>query len=414
MKPTAVHVIGAGLSGLSAAVELASVGVRVTVHEASPQAGGRCRTYFDSTLGMDIDNGNHLILSGNGATLSYLDRIGGRDKVSGPGAAVFPFMDLETGRRWTVRANDGPAPWWTLLPSRRVPDTRFADYLALAKLLRARPGATIGQTIRCSGTLYERLLEPFLMSALNIDPPEGSAALAAQVIRETLAAGGRQYHPLIATEGLSAALVTPAVAYVKARGGDIIFGRRLKAFDFERDRVCGLDFGEERIELSVQDAVVLATPPQAATALLPGLSAPTQFRAIVNAHYKIIPPPTLEPIIGIVHGLAQWLFAFPDRLSVTISAGDSLLETPREELANRIWNDVAKVANVEGPMPAWQIVREKRATFAATPAEDAKRPSTTTRWSNLALAGDWTKTGLPATIEGAVRSGGAAARALAG
>jgi uncharacterized protein with NAD-binding domain and iron-sulfur cluster len=101
-------------------------------------------------------------------------------------------------------------------------------------------------------------------------------------------------------------------------------------------------------------------------------------------------------------------------LSVTISAGDAWLETPREELAERIWADVAKVAGLSGPPPRWQIVRERRATFAATPEQDARRPGAATKWRNLALAGDWTQTGLPATIEGAIRSGVRAARQIGG
>ena len=110
-----------------------------------------------------------------------------------------------------------------------------------------------------------------------------------------------------------------------------------------------------------------------------------------------------------INGLVEWLFAFPDRLSVTISGADRLLETPRETLAADIWRDVVAVTGVADALPAWQIVRERRATFAALPAENDKRPAAQTEWRNLALAGDWTATGLPATIEGAVRSGNKAA-----
>jgi uncharacterized protein with NAD-binding domain and iron-sulfur cluster len=99
---------------------------------------------------------------------------------------------------------------------------------------------------------------------------------------------------------------------------------------------------------------------------------------------------------------------------VTISAADRLLAVPREMLASQIWRDVARIANIAEPMPAWQIVRERRATFAALPREDAKRPVATTAWANLVRAGDWTATGLPATIEGAIRSGQRAADLVAG
>jgi squalene-associated FAD-dependent desaturase len=407
-----VHVIGAGLAGLSAAVAFASAGVAVAVHEASPQAGGRCRSYHDSALDMEIDNGNHLVLSGNRATLAYAARIGAADRLVGPGSATFPFVDLADMRRWTIRANDGLIPFWMFDKTRRVPETKLGDYLELAKLLFARRDARISDVMSCRGPLWDRLVEPFLVAALNIEAAQGSAALAGQVVRETLAAGGRNYHPLVARDGLSHALVRPAVEYIQARGGSVSFGRRLRGFGLGDARVETLDFGDDSVALAEGDAVVLAVPPQAAAPLVPGLEAPNAFCAIVNAHYRMAPPPGLPPITGIVGGLAQWLFAFPDRLSVTISAGDAWCDTPREELAERIWADVAKVASLDGPQPRWQIVRERRATFAATPEQDARRPGAATRWRNLALAGDWTDTKLPATIEGAIRSGLSAARVL--
>ena len=413
MTPLQIHVIGAGLAGLSAAVRLASRGLTVTVHEATNQAGGRCRSYYDSTLGMEIDNGNHLVLSGNKAALSYLDLIGARAGLTAPPSASFPFIDLATGERWTVRANDGIVPWWILDPARRVPGARLREYLALPKLLRAKAGATIGETISCSGPLYVRLIEPLLMSALNTEPRSGSAALAAAIVRETLAAGGRSYRPLIARNGLSSVFIAPALQYIADHGGSVNYGRRLRQLALGADRVTALDFGDTSIHLTSSDAVVLAVPPTVAESLVPELATPTEFRAIVNAHFRIDPPAGLAPMTGVVNGTVQWLFAFPGRLSVTISAADNLLDLSREDLAHRIWREVAVIANVADAMPGWQIVRERRATFAALPREEAKRPGAETAWENLVLAGDWTRTGLPATIEGAIRSGAKAAGILA-
>jgi len=405
VTPRQIHVVGAGLAGLSAAVRLAARGLAVAVHEATNQAGGRCRSYYDSALGMEIDNGNHLVLSGNEAALSYLDLIGARAGLTTSPSASFPFIDLDTGARWTVRANDGILPWWILDPARRVPGTRLREYFALAKLLRAKAGATIGETISCSGPLYARLIEPLLKSALNTEPQGGSAALAAAIIRETLAAGGRNCRPLIARNGLSNVFVKPAVQYIADHGGSVNFGRRLRQLALGADRVTALDFGDTSIDLTSSDAVVLAVPPAAAASLVPELPTPTEFRAIVNAHFRVDPPEGLAPMIGVVNGTAQWLFAFPGRLSVTVSAADDLLDLSREDLARRIWTEIAVIANLADAMPAWQIVRERRATFAALPREETKRPGAETAWENLVLAGDWTRTGLPATIEGAIRSG---------
>jgi uncharacterized protein with NAD-binding domain and iron-sulfur cluster len=129
----------------------------------------------------------------------------------------------------------------------------------------------------------------------------------------------------------------------------------------------------------------------------------------VNAHFCLDPPAELPPMIGMLNSTTEWLFSYPGRLSTTTSGADRLLEQSREELAAIIWREVAQVAGLTGEMPPWQIVRERRATFAATPGENARRPGPATAFGNLYLAGDWTDTGLPATIEGAIRSGNRAA-----
>ena len=407
------HIIGAGLAGLAAALKLTGRGETVVVHEATAFVGGRCRSYHDAAVGMVIDNGNHLLLSGNRAALDYLREVGAADRLTGPHEAEFQFVDLAGGERWTLRPNSGRVPWWIFDASRRVPGTQALDYLALARLLLPPPGKTVDAVISCKGPLYGRLVEPLLLAALNIDPPRGSAKLASAVIRETLAAGGAACRPLLARDGLSATLIEPALAVLERRGAHVQLEHQLRAVRFGTNRVDALDFGGETIALAEEDAVILAVPPYAAASLVRGLKVPTEFRAIVNAHFRIDPPAGQPPILGVINGTVEWLFAFPGRLSVTISAGDRLIDTPREELAKTIWAEVAGVADLPPELPPWQIVRERRATFAATPAQDLKRPDAATAWRNFALAGDWTNTGLPATLEGAIRSGNRAAELMA-
>ena len=404
-----VHIIGAGVSGLSAAVRLANAGCKVHVHEATQQAGGRCRSYFDAATNLTIDNGNHLLLSGNRHAVAYARSIGTAAGLVGPKSAQFPFVDLSTGRRWKLDLGEGRLPLWVLDPARRVPDTGLSDYLALAPLIWAGTDKLVGKTIPCEGTLYQRLVQPLLLAALNVDPPEGSAGLAGAIVRETLLAGGQACRPLIARDGLSAVLIEPAVKLLQEKGASIQFSHELRSFGMSDGRVNELKFGDGVVALAADDAVVMAVPARPAASLLPGLKTPSKFRAIVNAHFRFDPPPGAAPILGVVGGLVEWLFAFPQRLSVTISNGDRLVDMPREELAQAIWNDICKAAGVAGELPPWQIVRERRATFEATPEQNALRPGAATQWKNLFLAGDWTDTGLPATIEGSVRSGDRAA-----
>ncbi len=413
MTSGTVHIVGAGLAGLSAALRLTSRGAKVIVHEATAFAGGRCRSYHDASVGMTIDNGNHLLLSGNHAALDYLRGIRAEHRLIGPPTAEFSFADLASGERWTLRFNDGRFPFWIFDPARRVPGTRALDYLPLARLMWPPAGKSVSEVIACEGILYRRLVEPLLLAALNIDAPMGSARLAGAIIRETLAVGGRACRPLIAREGLGSTLIEPALGALKERGAVVRMEHQLRGMRFGAGRIEALDFGGETVALGDGDAVVLAVPPYAAAPLVPGLDVPTEFRAIVNAHFRIEPPVGQSPILGVLNGTVQWLFAFPGRLSVTISAGDRLIDSPREELAKTIWSEVASLTGLPSELPPWQIVRERRATFAATPAQDAKRPGATTKWSNLVLAGDWTDSDLPATIEGAIRSGNRAADIIA-
>ena len=281
-------------------------------------------------------------------------------------------------------------------------------------LLRAPTTETVSQAMKCAGPLYERLWRPLLLAGLNTEPKEGSAALAAGLLRETLGAGGRACHPLIAGRGLSRSFIDPALAFLVARGATIRFGERVLEIRFRGERAVALDFESGALTLGDDAAAVIAVPPWAARELLPGLETPDAFRAIVNAHFRVTPPPGQPAILGVVNGLIEWLFAYPDRLSVTISNADRLIERPREELAAEIWREAAALSGLPAELPPWRIVKEKRATFAATPAENAKRPSPRTRWDNVVLAGDWIQTGLPATIEGAVRSGYKAASIIVG
>jgi squalene-associated FAD-dependent desaturase len=403
------YVIGAGLAGLSAATVLASRGIAVTVIETAPQAGGRCRSYFDPAFDGVIDNGNHFVLTGNDRTFAYLDRIGSADAMQGSAVPEKDFVDIRSGKRWTIRPSPGYIPTWLLDPNRRVPDTAPGDYWELTKLLKARPDQRIRDILSCQGPLWERLLQPFFLGALNTQPEDASARLAGALVRRTFMKGGNAYRTRIAHPTLAAAFTDPALAWLQGKGAEVKLNTRLRGITLGRRSALALDMGGPAVPLTRDNAVVLAVPPWAAKDLIPTLTAPDDFRAIVNAHFKMPAPDGASPMLGVIGGTAEWIFTFPDRISVTVSGADAIVDQDRAVLATRIWSDVAKALEISAPMPTWQIVKEKRATFAATPAQDARRPAAKTGWPNLFLAGDWTQTGLPATIEGAIQSGETAA-----
>ena len=411
------HVIGAGLAGLATAVSLVRRGWDVTLYEAGGHAGGRCRSYRDAKLDRTIDNGNHLLLSGNRAAMLYLADIKASDSLIGPDFACFPFLDLRTGQRWLLQPNSGRVPWWILNSRRRVPDTRVWNYFSALRFATAGADATVTDCVGGTGVLFERFWKPLAVGALNTPARSGAARLLWSVLRETFARGEAACRPRIARNGLSAAFVEPALKFLRQRGATVRFSRRLRRISYTNRRASCLDFGSERIRLRDGGAVVLAVPPPAAAELVPGLSVPGETHAIVNAHFRLSKPagmPPKLPILGLIGGTAQWLFIRGDVASVTVSAADRLAAEPAEVIARRSWNDVAAALGHERErMPPCRIVKEKRATFAQTPDQVKRRPRTRGEFVNLFMAGDWIDTGLPATIESAVRSGRMAARAVA-
>ncbi len=410
------HIVGAGLAGLSAALVIASGGVPVALYESGPAAGGRCRSYFDRGLGCRIDNGNHLLLSGNSAARRYLDCIGACDTMGGPGQPMFPFIDLANGERWTVTPDGGRIPWWVLSRHRRVPGTRLRHYGALLALRRAGADATVASVLGAAGPLYRRLLEPLAVAALNTPPEIGLACLLNTVIVETLLRGGAACIPMFPREGLSESFVDPAVTWLEGRGGVLHVGRRIAGLRIASERVIALQTPDDAIVVGADDAVILAVPPWVAVDLLPGLIAPDAFEAILNVHFRVAAEPEgalrQAGFIGVIGGTAEWIFVKQGIVSVTISAASRMVELPPSDIAARVWADVAAVLRLPPAMPPVRVVKEKRATFAATAAQERRRPGPRTTLRNLALAGDWTATGLPATIEGAIRSGCAAVETL--
>jgi len=408
-----VHVIGAGLAGLAAAVRLTAEGRSVRLYEASRYAGGRCRSYLDAELGCRIDNGNHLLLTGNHRALRYLEQVGALDTLQGPPDAVFPFIDAETGRRWILRPNRGAVPWWISSSKRRVPGTRATDYLTILALRRADPAATVVEALDRKERVFRCLWGPLAVAALNTSADQASARLYWRTLEETLGRGGAACRPLVPRDGLSETFVDPALACLRRQGAEIRFGARLRALQFALDHVTELVFDTGPIELSGCDNLILAVPAAVAARLVPALTVPDAYSPIVNAHFCCAAPTGSPYFVGMIGGAAEWIFRKREGLSVTVSAADRFVDQPAEELRDLLWRDAALAYRLSPrPVPPARIVKERRATFLASPAQLLRRPAPTTRWKNLLLAGDYVDTGLPAAIEGAIASGFMAAAAV--
>lgn len=407
-----VHIIGGGLAGLACAVEARRLGLRVRLHDSAPMFGGRCRSFADRRLGRVIDNGAHLVLSANHAVLDHCRATGGAAAlVEGP--AAFAFVDLADGTRWTLRPGRGRVPLWLLAPGRRVPGTGILPYLALLPPWPPHPSRTItGRWGR--NPLFRRLIEPLSTAILNTAPEDASARLLHGVLAETLGRGAAACRPFLAPNGLGAALIEPAVAWLRAHGAALHTSDALTGLESRAGRVIALTFQKARLPLGDGDSVVLAVPPAAARRLLPAVVPALETRPILNAHFAVAPDSPLfagaPPLLGVVGGLAQWIFVRPGVVSVTVSCPDPAADLPAEMLALRLWRDTCAALGIADlPLPPCRVIKERRATLAHSPGQEALRPGPETPLANLWLAGDWTDTGLPCTLEGAVRSGRRAA-----
>ncbi|MFZ5618534.1 MAG: hydroxysqualene dehydroxylase HpnE [Pseudomonadota bacterium] len=411
------HIIGAGLSGLSTAVRLADAGAKVIVHESAGHAGGRCRSFYDKTLDREIDNGNHLIMSGNHSALDYLKRIGSDDALTGPVKAAYPFVDVKSGKRWRVCINNGLIPFWVFDPKSRVPDTRLFDYVKAAGIALAGKDQTVAKIVDKRSVLYARFWEPLTLAVLNTTPDLGQAHLLWSVIRETFLLGGEASRPLAAKKGLGPAFIDPAVRHLQSKGAEIRFNARLRATEFSNGRISALDFGEEKITLGDEDEVVFAVPPSRLKQLAPELDPPDDNASILNVHYRTLHPVPLgalgdSPFIGMVSSDAHWAFVRGDVVSLTVSASHAIGmdDVPNQKAADDMWRET-QIALDLGNMPfeAVRVIRERRATPDQSPEAAQRRLKPETEWRNLTLAGDHTDTKIPATIEGSIRSGDRAA-----
>ena len=330
--PQRVHVVGAGIAGLAAAVTLAEAGSAVALYEAAPQAGGRCRSYLDAALGCRIDNGNHLLLSGNRAAMRYIEMIGRRGKLTGPERAIFPFLDRATGERWVLRPNAGRIPWW--LFDQRAPRRRAPARSTISKRGDCSKADACGRHGSCQirSTLFRRLWQPLAVAALNTEVEAGAAKLFGTVVRETLGAGGSACMPLVPREGLSESLVEPAMLRLRARGAAIRFGTRLRAIAFTKERVAELDFDGGANSSPRMRRSCSPCRPRSQPGCCPISPCRTTI-ARLSMRITALPLRADMPwFIGLIGGVAEWVFRKPEVLSVTVSAADRLVDVPAAEL----------------------------------------------------------------------------------
>ena len=420
-----VAVVGAGWSGLAAAVALAEQGVRVAVFEASRSLGGRARRV--SIDGIDLDNGQHVLIGAYRETLRLMRKVG-----ADPDELLLRLpLELRYADGFHLRAPRLPYPLNLLAALFGARTLAFPEALAAIRFLvslrvrnfRVLPDCSVARLLddhAQRGALRTRVWEPLCVSALNTPVERASAQVFVNVLRDGLTGARAASDLLIARTDLGRLFPEPAAEYVKARGGAVLLGTPVR-------RIAHVPGGFRLNDAEIFSGVVIACGPHQAGQLLVQLSELDDALSAINAFaYEPIVTCYLQypgsvslpaPMLGFSGGIAQWVF---DRgrlggpkglLAAVISASGAHEEFTKEELVSRIGIEL-KAALGELPSPQWsRVITEKRATFSCTPS--LERPEAFTAVPGLALAGDYVASEYPGTLEAAVRSGIAAATAVA-
>lgn len=406
-----LHVVGAGVAGLACAVSAAQSGRKVIVYEATKQAGGRCRSFYDSHLDITLDNGSHAVLGANPAVFKYLSEIGAKSElVPVESTGEIPFVDLESGAEWSLRPDPSLIPMWIFDKGRRAKDTQALDYIKGVTLLAAGKTKTVASALTTSGNAWRNFWEPLTTAIMNTPADRASAYLLGRALQQVLVTrrgGLRSYVP---KTSLHNTFIDPALKALESAGAQIRFDTPVSSV-MAGARVDELKLRSEKVVVAPDDAVVLALPPWA-PALHPflGKTFAPEPSPIVNVHFKVDLPKHAPAKVGLIGGTAHWLFTRPVLVSVTVSADQSLSDLEHSEIADRLWSDVRLALKLREQLtPLYRVIIERR----ATPYQDASfvlnRPGHRTDVENLFLAGDWVDTGLPCTLESAVKSGVSAA-----
>jgi squalene-associated FAD-dependent desaturase len=440
-----VAVIGGGFAGLAAGTLLADRGVRVLLLEARPRLGGRATAFRDRETGETVDNGQHVLFGCYRETLAFLSRIGANQNVRVQESLEVPFI-ARTGERSVLRCGRWPPPLhllagiltWDAVPlADRLSSLRIALALRRTRLPFRTPETVAAwlRRHRQSEALIETLWEPLAVAALNQSIAEAEAGPFVRVLREMFAGDRSASALVLPTRPLDQMYANPARAFIEARGGLVRTDSLARAI-LNRDGPTAVDVrtrnadtsaGPERLPVTHVISTVpwhalrnmLPDPPPALRTTIAAATAMKSMPIVtVNLWYDRIVMD--EPFVGLSGRTVQWVFdkrqvfgESSSHLSLVVSGAGSVVPLSRDELVAMAVREVAEAIPQAraATLVRATVVREKQATFSLQ-AGQPPRPAGRTIVPRFFLAGDWTDTGLPGTIESAVLSGHTAARAI--
>ena len=426
-----VVIVGGGVSGLAAAVALGSRGIPPLVLEQKPSAGGRAYSFQDTQTGEIIDNGQHVLIAGYRNTMWFLNTIGTIGLLSIQPHPLLRFHHPQRGfRKFSIPKLPSPLNFVAAALSTGL--VRFRDRQRLLRAGRAfiRNDLDVirtlnvrqwlvanGQSEECRRSLWE----PLAVAIMNELPERASAMSFVRALRDSFLGGWRSACIAIPKVGLSSLYVDQARRFIAQKGGAVMCNADVQTVLFSESAATGVRL-RDGSEIHA-DALILSVPPNRISMLISpeqqerlslGAVNAFGFSPIVSTHLWFEQSFMQLPFLGLIGRRTQWVFDKRGRgteqrsgghISAIISAAHETVSLSNEEIIRNTIEDLRSVYGKQVPEPYHAVViREKRATVSITPSVEIHRPTQKTAFSNFFLAGDWTQTGHPATIEGAISS----------
>lgn len=418
-------IVGGGLAGLSAAVALASKNSQVHLIEASPKYGGRAYSFVDETSGDEIDNGQHLLLGCYYETIEYIKRIGATNLFSFQKQLEINFVKRDK-LKYQLKPTELPYPLGLFFGFLNYDILSILDKIKILSLLAQLPFIQSEKYFYCSveewlfqqnqsQNCIKSFWEIIAIGALNSQLKDASAKMFIDILKVIFLQGSDASTMIIPKVGLSKAFVGPAISFLKTNNAELLLSEKLLQITVSQNKAVAIK--TDKGTINDFDAVILAIPSYALgkinkeNLIIENNRTELKTSSILTFHLWLKENNLKKPFYAFIDSRLHWVFNHGEYITTVTSGADDLIEKSQEELFAIVGTELSAYLGINREnISRYKMIKEKRATFVPNKENILKHPSVKTKLENVFLAGDWTNTGLPATIEGAIKSGNTAAK----
>jgi squalene-associated FAD-dependent desaturase len=411
-------IIGGGLAGMTAASILSSKNLSVTLIESSPKLGGRTYSFKDTETGTEIDNGQHIMMGCYKETLSFLKLIGAENNFDYQKNLFLKFIDRNKNQ-FQLNAATAFYPFNLLIAIVNYDALNFSDKISFIKILLKLPllsknslrEITVKEWLENenqNSKIINSFWEILCVGALNTNLNKASALVFYDVLIQIFFKGNFASTIILPKYGLSESIINPASSFIEKNSGTILLSESIKEIVVKNQKVVSVK--SDKNIYDDFDYVISAVPLYALAKIISikklDIDLELEYSTILNIHIWLRENKLQEKFYGLLNSPLHWIFAKENHINIVISDANYLVDKTKVEILKFVIEELVQYTNIKDEdIQQYKIIKEKRATFIPKVSTLEKRPNSKTLIKNLFLAGDWTNTGLPSTIESAVKSG---------